>query len=194
VTSRLAEALAAIDDANADDPNIIVIAAHHAPLAQAHGQLACGWVSRLHTDPPDEWLLAARAHHLRRWEVPRNSYPPGKLGYQRWKKDQRRRHAADVADILQRAGYNADSIERTQAIIRRDNITTDEGSQAVEDAACLAFFETQLAHVASTLQPDHVADVLRKTLRKMTEQARTAARGLPLEPRFHALIVIASDD
>ena len=34
-------------------------------------------------------LLAARAHHLRRWELPRDSYPVGRAGYLRWRRDQK---------------------------------------------------------------------------------------------------------
>ena len=51
------------------------------------------------------WRLAARAHHLRRWELSRSNYPEGKAGYHRWKRDQRARHAADIGTLLAAHGF-----------------------------------------------------------------------------------------
>ena len=55
---------------------------------------------RLLEAPSDALRIAARAHHLRRWEVPRSSYPEGRAGYLRWRRDQKARHAREVADVL----------------------------------------------------------------------------------------------
>ena len=63
-----------------------------------------------------------------------------------------------------------------QALVRRDHLATDPGSQAVEDAACLVFIETQLADVATKLEHDHLIDVIRKTAKKMSPAALAAWR------------------
>ena len=150
LNDRYGAALSAIDTANAADPTHVVVRGSEHPLALVHGQLAVEWVQALHPDAPDEWLLAARAHHLRRWELPRSDYPAGKAGYLRWKRDQRQRHGREVAVLLADVGYEPDVVERVQALVRRDHLATDVGAQAVEDAACLVFIETQLAEVSST--------------------------------------------
>ena len=80
------------------------------PLALAHGRLAAEWIDRLVPDADDTLKLAARAHHLRRWELPRADYPEGRAGYLRWRRDQKRRHAADVEALLVAAGYDADDV------------------------------------------------------------------------------------
>ena len=54
------------------------------------------------------------------------------------------------------------------------------GAQAVEDAACLVFIETQLADVSTKLDRDHLIDVIRKTARKMTPAALDAVASIPL--------------
>jgi len=180
LSSHLAEAIAAIDAANADDPTVITVRGEPVPLALAHGRLAAAWVADLHPDADDTWLLAARAHHLRRWEVPRTDYPAGKPGYLRWKRDQRQRHARDIAVLLAEVGYDEATIERVQALVRRDNLTTDAGSQAIEDAACLVFLETQLADVSKQLERDHLIDVLRKTARKISPSGAAAIARIPL--------------
>ncbi len=180
LNQRTADAIAAIDTANDGDPTVVSVRGGHHPLAQIHGVLAYEWVLHLHPDADDTWLLAARAHHLRRWELPRSHYEPGRSGYLKWKRDQRRRHASDVAELLAGLGYDPSTIERVQELVRRDNLAVDPGSQAIEDAACLAFVETQLADVATKLDRTHLIDVLRKTARKMTPAGAAAISLIPL--------------
>jgi hypothetical protein len=136
-------------------------------------------------------LLAARAHHLKRWELPRSSYETGRAGYLKWKRDQRRRHADDAGALLAAISYDAATIERVQALVRRDQLATDPGSQAIEDAACLAFVETQLADVATKLDRAHLIDVLRKTATKMSSAGAAAISRIPLDDAERALLAEA---
>ncbi|MDP2289705.1 MAG: DUF4202 domain-containing protein [Actinomycetota bacterium] len=188
---RFDAAVAAIDAANAADPTVIEVRGAEHPLAQVHGRLAAEWVAQLHSDARESWLLAARAHHLRRWELPRTHYPDGKAGYLRWKRDQRQRHGRDVGELLVRVGYDAETIERVQALVRRDNLATDPGSQAVEDAACLVFIETQLADIAGKLDHHHLIDVIRKTAKKMSPAALAAVAHIPLGEAEQSLLAAA---
>lgn len=188
---RFDAAVAAIDAANAADPTVIEVRGAPQPLAQVHGRLAAKWVAQLHPDAHESWLLAARAHHLRRWELPRAQYPEGKAGYLRWKRDQRQRHGRDIVELLATVGYDPESIERVQALVRRDQLATDPGSQAVEDAACLVFIETQLADIASKLDHDHLIDVIRKTAKKMSPAALAAVAQIPLGEAEQSLLAAA---
>jgi hypothetical protein len=186
--SRYADAVAAIDAANAGDPTTVVVRGAAEPLALAHGRLAVEWVQRLRPDAPEEVLLAARAHHLRRWKVPRRSYADGRAGYLRWRRDQKARHAREVAAILGPAGYEADEVARVQSLIRRDGLGTDADAQLVEDAACLVFLETQLVATAATLEPDHIVTVLQKTARKMSPAAVALLAEVPLTDDARAIV------
>ena len=180
LSDRIAIASEAIDAANALDPTLVLARGERRPLALVHGRLAAEWVQVLHPDADPVWALAARAHHLRRWELPRSQYPDGKAGYHRWKREQRQRHADDVAALLAPLGFPAAEIAAVQGWIRRDSLSTDPGSQAVEDAACLVFIETQLADVATKLDRDHLVDVIRKTAKKMSPAALDAVGSIPL--------------
>jgi hypothetical protein len=191
VSERYEAAVAAIDAANADDPTRILVRGAEQPRAQGHGVLAAEWVADLHPDADETWLLAARAHHLRRWELPRSSYETGRAGYLKWKRDQRRRHADDAGVLLATIGYEAATIERVQALVRRDHLATDAGSQAIEDAACLAFVETQLADVATKLDRAHLVDVLRKTAKKMSPEGAAAIARIPLGDAERTLLAEA---
>ncbi|MEX2627988.1 MAG: DUF4202 domain-containing protein [Ilumatobacteraceae bacterium] len=190
---RFTAAVAAIDAANGDDPTAVTVRGTTEPLALAHGRLAAEWVRRLDPEAADTIVLAARAHHLRRWEVPRSSYPEGRAGYLRWRRDQKRRHADDVGAILRDAGYGDDEVARVQALVRRDGLGEDAGSQLVEDAACLVFIETQLADVADRLDHDHLLEVIRKTARKMSPTALAAVATIPLGDDEQELLRAALD-
>jgi len=175
--NRFAAAVVAIDTANAGDPTVVTVRGAVRPLAQVHGELAAEWVGVLAPEPADPLvLLAARAHHLRRWEMPRSSYDTGKAGYLKWKRDQRARHARDVGELLAGCGYSAEDVEQVQAMVLRRG----PGGQLVEDAACLVFIETQLAAVATQLDRDHLIDVIRKTAKKMSPEALAAVAQIPL--------------
>jgi hypothetical protein len=185
LSDRHAAALAAIDAANAQDPNSVEVRGRRLPLALAHGQLAAAWIEQLVTEPDEGLILAARAHHLRRWQVSRDSYPAGRPGYLRWRRDQKARHAADVAGILEACGYTSPEIERVQRLVRREPI---DGAQAVEDAACLVFIETQLASLAARMDHQLMLDVIRKTARKMTTSGLDLIASIPLTGPERALL------
>jgi hypothetical protein len=184
-------AVAAIDASNSDDPNLIDVRGERLPLALAHGRLATDWVLHLQPDASELVLLAARAHHLRRWELARTTYPEGRAGYLRWRRDQKARHARDIEAILRGVGYDADDTARVQAMLRREGLGTDPDTQLVEDAACLVFVETQLGPVAEQLGFEHTIEVLQKTARKMSPAAIAALTDVPLSESDRAILTAA---
>jgi len=177
---RLEQALAAIDAANADDPHTTVVGGQVRPKELAHAELMTAWIERLVEQPTDAQRLAARAHHLRRWVSPRDSYPEGRAGYLRWRRDQAARQADEVATILVGCGYEPSTVERVQAIIRKQDLGTDAEVQAHEDALCLVFLQTQLLDLATDLGPEKAVEVLAKTAKKMTPRGRSEALELEL--------------
>jgi hypothetical protein len=191
-SGRFERAIEAIDDANAADPNTIVVDGVARPKELAHAELVSAWVRRLDPDASEEQLLAARAHHLRRWTVPRSSYPDGRAGYLRWRADLKRQHASEVADILVAAGYPSATAARVGTIVRKEGLRTDPDVQTHEDALCLVFLETQLADLVAQLGPDRTADVVAKTLAKMSERAIAVAAELALPPTAAAVLAEAA--
>ena len=185
---RFEEAVAAIDAANAADPATIVVRGAARPKELAHAELMTEWVERLDPDADEAQLLAARGHHLRRWAVPRSTYPEGRAGYLRWRAARNRQHAAEVAELLTATGYDAGTVERVQHLIAKSGSRTDPDVQVHEDALCLVFLETQLAETAAKLGDDKVVDVIRKTTKKMSERALHLATGLPLTAAARALL------
>jgi hypothetical protein len=112
--------------------------------------------------------------------MPRSSYPEGRGGYLRWRRDQKARHAHDVAELLVAAGYAPGDVDEVQALVRRDRLATDPGARAVEDAACLVFIETQLADIAGRMDHDKLIEVIRKTARKLSPAGAEAIADIPM--------------
>jgi hypothetical protein len=190
---RLQLALAAIDRANADDPNTLEVRGTERSKELAHAELVSEWIERLVPTPSEALRLAARAHHIRRWEIPRSDFPAGLAGYNRWRRKQQAHHADTVAPILTAAGYDEATTNRVRALVQKKGLGRDSEVQALEDALCLVFLETQLESTAAKLGDEaKTIDVLRKTMRKMSAQAVALADELPLDAAQRELLRAAS--
>ena len=187
-TPRLSRALAAIDAANADDPNTLRVRGQVRSKELAHAELVSEWVDVLLPDAPEALRLAARAHHVRRWEIPRSAYPEGRVGYHRWRKALHAHHAEILGAILAEAGYDDATIERARALVRKQGLGRDPEVQVLEDALCLVFLETQFAELGERLPEPKLLDLTRKTLRKMSPEAIARARLLPMDDESRTLL------
>src|SRR5260221_4180691 len=182
----LRAALAAIDAANGADPTIVTVRDPSGPKEIIHADLVTDWVLRLKPDAGEALLLAARGHHFRRWTVPRTSYPAGRSGYLRWRKDLHAQHANELGVVLADAGYDEATISRVQSIVRKDGLTRaaeNDDVQVLEDALCLVFLETQLVETAAKLDPAKLPGVITKTAAKMSAAGRALIPSRPLRPR-----------
>lgn len=197
---RFTRAIAAIDSANADDPFTVVIDGVERPKELAHAEMMGDWVRRLDPEADQAQMLAARAHHLRRWAYPRESEPDGRAGYLRWRTEARRRHSVAVGEILATVGYGDETIERVQALVSKKGLgkgdLPDVGGRPVavqvhEDALCLVFLETQFVPLAEKLGDERTVDVLVRTLPKMGERGRQAASELDFDAPCRTLVEAA---
>ena len=191
---RLDAVLEAIDAVNAEDPNRLEVDGVARAKELVHGEMASAWVRRLDPDASELQLIAARAHHLRRWASPRTDFPAGRAGYLRWRTAAKRRHAEEVADLMAACGYDDDEVAAVQRIIRKEGLGTDEAVQTHEDALCLVFLDTQLDALADDLGDDKAVAVLAKTAAKMGAAGLAAAHTLALSDRGGRLLRLALAD
>ena len=187
-SGRYERAIAAIDAGNGDDPNVVTVRGRTGPKEVLHAGLVSEWVERLQPDAPEPLRLAARGHHYRRWTVPRSSAPAGRAGYLKWRKARQEDQARELGELLAGAGYDDATVNRVQAIVRKENLANDAEVQVLEDALCLVFIETQFAELAAKLDRPKMVDVVRKTLKKMSAEGQAMALSLPLPAADRALI------
>lgn len=177
---RYAAAIAAIDAANAEDPNREVWEGEEHPKELLYSQRMSGWLERFAPDASEALRLAVRAQHIRRWTIPRSDYPEGRAGYKRWRSDLARFHAATAGEILADVGYDDATIRRVQGLIRKEQLKRDPEAQCLEDVVCLVFLENYFADFAQKHDEEKLIDILRKTWKKMSPDGHAAALGLAL--------------
>lgn len=153
-----------------------------------YAQRLSAWVERLAPEASEELRLAARAQHICRWMIPRESYPPGRIGYLKWREDLKQFHARKAGEILHELGYEETTVTRVQDLIRKRNFPRDPEGRVLEDALCLVFLETQFAETKAKTGDEKMLGILQKTWRKMTPQARDIALTLPMTTEQRALV------
>ncbi len=174
-TDRFNAAIHAFDVRHSQDPGSEVADGETIPKELLYARRM---TDRLTAFAPEasEWVkLAVRAQHLGRWEIPRDNYPMDRKGYLQWRNDEKAHHAGIAETILKEAGYDDVSVSRVKDLILKRNLYSDPDTQLVEDVACLVFLEYYAAEFAAQHPDEKVVDILRKTLRKMSERARRAA-------------------
>jgi hypothetical protein len=187
-SARFDQAVARIDEENAKDPNLEEAGGETVAKELLYGRRMSETLARLLPEASEALRLACRAQHIRRWEVPRASYPEGRAGYHRWRTDLAKRHADHAARILGEVGYDELVIARVRALVRKKGLATDVEAQALEDVACVVFLEHYFAPFAAKHDDDAVVRILEKTWAKMSERGREVARSLPLGERERELV------
>jgi Domain of unknown function (DUF4202) len=184
---------AAIDAANAEDPNTIEWHGVNVPRSLIQGQRASCWLSKIAPDAGDALRIAARAHHLRRWAIARADYAEGRPGYLKWRRELKAASAASLNDLLEPLGVLADVRARAGDLVQRVGLGTDPDAQAVEDVACLVFLETDFVPLLAKIGRDKTADAVRKTLKKMSPEAiALGVDATPDGPARALLVEVAS--
>ena len=191
---RLQRLLDRIDALNAEDPNTELADGAAQPRELVYARRLSAWVLRLRPDASEALRIAARGQHLRRWTIPRDRYERTRRGYLRWRETLKAFHAEEVSRLMQEAGYAEDAIQRVRALILKKQIAADPEAQALEDALCLVFLETQFADLRQKTPEEKMIEVLRKTWKKMSAQGRAEALTLPLGNAEKALLATALKD
>ncbi len=187
---RFIRAIEQIDAANGQDPNQATFDGRIYPAELIYGMRMSVWLERVAPDASEPLRLAARCQHLRRWVIPRASYPMTRAGYHLWRTTLGRFHADEAAKVLRECGYEEETIARAQSIIRKERLKADPEAQALEDAACLVFLENDYVDFARAHDPGRVVEILARTWKKMSPTGHAAALDLAatLPPAERALI------
>jgi hypothetical protein len=125
------------------------------------------WVIKLDPNASEELLLASRCQHIGRWEIPRNSYPDGREGYLKWRRDMALYHTQIAGSIMKEAGYDEQQIARVKQIILKQKIKVDNEVQIMENALCLVFLQFQYEEFYPKHPPEKVIHILKRSLLKM---------------------------
>jgi hypothetical protein len=188
---RLVTVMQDIDSANADDPRRIIIGDKEMAYEVAYSERMSERLSKMYPTASEILKIAARAQHLRRWEIPRSAYPDGRIGYNDWRKTCREHHTELVGAILARRGFTPEEITQVARLIRKEQLKKDPESQALENVVDVVFIEHYMEEFLakySHYDENKVVDIVGKILRKMSPKGHAEALLLPLAPRIRFLI------
>ena len=182
------KALAAIDRAHEDDPTLVNIDNRMVPYELHYAQKSTYYLGKHAPDASDVLRLAIRAQHFRRWEVPRNTYPMTKAGYYAWRTGLKKRQAEQTAEICIQSGFSSDDASRVAALIRKENIKSDDETQILEDVACLVFLDDQFEQFEKEHDEPKIVNILRKTWVKMSERGHQLALEISMSSNAKLLV------
>jgi hypothetical protein len=177
-----------IDQAHAADPKHT---ANGRPAELVYAENMEHWVVRVAPDATPILRLAARCQHLERWSVPRASFPLDKPGYHAWRKSLYKKQADRARELLLQADVTAAEADEVATWVSKTGLKTNPGTQALEDAACLVFLDTEIAGFATQhaeYTREKYVDIIRKTWRKMSPRAQELAHTIAMPNDFAALV------
>jgi hypothetical protein len=132
--------------------------------------------------------IAAKAQHICRWKMPRESYPMDRVGYLKWREDLKKFHAKTTAEILKKAGYEDTFIDRVSFLIEKKLLKKDEETQLLEDVICLVFLEFYLEPFVLKHDDEKLKNIILKTWNKMSDKGHQAALKIDYTPENLQLI------
>jgi Domain of unknown function (DUF4202) len=181
---RFQAAIDRFDAANAQDPTLI----NGVAAELLYARRMSDWLGRMYPEASEALRLAARAQHIRRWMIPRSSYPMTRPGYHQWRTALYSYHADAAAEILQEVGYAEQTVGQVRSLLRKEKLKSDPEMQALEDVICLVFLENYFADFAAKHEEEKVLTILRRTWKKMSARGQAAALELPLSASARGLI------
>lgn len=119
----------------------------------------------------NELKLAVQCQHLKRWGIPRGDFPYDRRGYHQWRRAVMDFQLAQTKELLAEAGVEEVDLGHILNVLKNQGNKQEHESQLVMDTACLVFLKWYMEPFATKHESEKVADILKKTMRKMTGTA-----------------------
>jgi len=177
-----------IDAENAQDPNKEIFNAETYPKELLYSNRMYERLLDFFPSASPEVLIAARAQHICRWKMPRESYPMDRVGYLKWREELKKFHANTTAKILKESGYNEEFIDRVSFLIEKKLLKKDAETQLLEDVICLVFLEFYFDPFVQKHDREKMKNIILKTWNKMSDKGHEAALKMEYSPSNLRLI------
>ena len=189
--TQLQSVLNAIDTINEADINTTVVDGISHPKELLYGQYMSTCLEKYWPEANENLQIAVRAQHVKRWHLQRADFPIGKQGYLTWRKELGVFHAATAKSVMLAHGYSEEDAETTAAIIRKEQLKSNDDSQTLEDVACLVFLQYYFDAFAAKHKEEKIIRIVQLTWRKMSTQGQEIALTLTLPPHLAQLVAKA---
>lgn len=164
-----------IDAENAQDPNSEIFQSTTYPKELLYSNRMYNRLMDFYPNASETVQIASKAQHICRWKMPRESYPMDRVGYLKWREQLKKFHAQTTAEILIKAGYPADFIDRVSFLIEKKLLKKDTETQLLEDVICLVFLEFYFDPFVQKHDREKMKNIILKTWNKMSESGQAEA-------------------
>jgi len=185
---RFSETIQAFDEANRQDPHLERVGEQQVPKELLYAQRMTEMLHDFAPDASEALQLAARCQHIRRWEIPRETYPMDRKGYLLWRSELKKFHGELANDIMRQHGYDEGAIERVVELLQKRRLKTDPEVQILEDVICLVFLKYYFAEFSAKHPDEKIIEIIQKTWKKMSDKAHNAALRLSFSEREGKII------
>ncbi len=183
-TDRLQGLFAAIDNANAQDPNHTAIDGTDVPNELLYGQRMSACLQEYYPNASECLQIAARAQHIERWKSPRSDFPEGRSGYKKWRSQLALFHGQRAGELMKAEGYSDEEIERVKFLILKRQLKRDDETQALEDVVCLVFLKFYFEPFVAKHSEEKIIDIVQKTWAKMSDFGQKSALKLTFSEKI----------
>jgi len=177
-----------IDAENEADPNNEIYQDVTYPKELLYSERMYDRLMAFQPDASEAVQIAAKAQHICRWKIARESYPMDRVGYLKWREDLKKFHAKMTSEILEKAGYEKDFIDRVSFLIEKKLLKKDDETQLLEDVVCLVFLEYYLDPFVHKHDTEKLKNIILKTWNKMSEKGHQEALKISYTPENLQLI------
>ena len=188
MSERFDKAIALMDAANGEDPNLEQDQGQAFPKEVLYARRMSACLNRVAPEASEALRLAAHGQHIRRWVLPRRDFPMDTQGYNKWRNSLKKLHADVLGQVLEQAGYEPELIARVQFLVQKRQLKIDPEVQLLEDVVCLVFLQHYFLDFAARHPEEKVIDIVRKTWNKMTSRGQQLALELDLPPQASMLV------
>ncbi|TDD94297.1 DUF4202 domain-containing protein [Flavobacterium cellulosilyticum] len=164
-----------IDAENAQDPNSEIVQSKTYPKELLYSTRMYEKLLDFFPNASQEVQIAAKAQHICRWKMPRESYTMDRIGYLKWREDLKKFHAKTTATILEECGYSQEFIDRVSFLIEKKLLKKDEETQLLEDVICLVFLEHYFDPFVHKHDREKMKNIILKTWNKMSDNGHQEA-------------------
>lgn len=186
--TRFESAIALIDKMNSEDINTYEVYGMEYSKELLYSRRMTVKLLQSHPNASKALRIAARAQHICRWKIARDSYPMDRVGYLKWRETLKKMHADLTSEILKTVGYDDEFIDRVSLLITKKLLKKNEETQVLEDTVCLVFLDYYFEEFAAKHTDNKIIDILQKTWGKMSENGHTLALKLKLSESSLALV------
>jgi hypothetical protein len=157
-----------IDAENAQDPNQEIYQFNTYPKELLYSNRMYERLMSFYPNASEEIQIAAKAQHICRWKMPRESFPMDRVGYLKWREELKKYHAQTTAEILEKSGYSPTFIARVSFLIEKKLLKKDPETQLLEDVICLVFLQYYFDDFAQKHDREKMKNIILKTWNKMS--------------------------